>query len=299
MARLLAAGHEVTGAARGDEKAAQLRAAGAEAIVIDLFDRDAVIAATGGFDALVNLATHIPNSRDAAKSSAWVENDRIRNEISANIAAAAIRNEIGRIIQESIILPYVDSGDRWITEATVREPSPRLRSVEQAEANARDTAAASRTDHDGTIAVILRFGIFYAPDATHTHEQVDLARKGMAPVIGSADGFISSIHADDAAAAVAAALKAPSGAYNVVDDEPVTRRVFAETIAAAVHKKHSSFVLANMLKLAGDSRTGGMARSLRVSNELFKDATDWSPRHASATTGMPPVVEEILTGATP
>lgn len=292
VARLLAAGHEVTGAARSDEKAAQLRDAGADAAVIDLFDRDAVITATSGFVALVNLATHIPNSRDAAKASAWAENDRIRNEISANIAAAAIRNDIGRIIQESIILPYVESGDQWITEETERQPPPRLQSVERAEQNALGAAGS------GTVtAAILRFGMFYAPDATHTREQVGLARKGMAPVIGDANGYISSIHADDAAAAVVAALKAPTGAYNVVDDEPVTRRVFAETIATAVHKKHSSFMLANMLKLAGDGRTGGMTRSLRVSNELFKDATGWAPQHTSVTTGLPPVVEEILTVA--
>lgn len=288
VALLLAAGHEVTGVARNNEKAAALGEAGADAVLVDLFDVTAVTAVAAGHDVLINLATHIPPSRDAAKSSAWAENDRIRNEVSANIAAAARANSAGRVIQESIILPYADGGDDWIREDCERSPAPRVESVEHAENNV------SRATESGVTVVILRFGMFYAEDSAHTREQVDMARKGLAPVIGGPDGYISSIHADDAAGAVVAALKAPSGAYNVVDDDPVTRRVFAETISRAVHKKHSSFMFANMLRLAGESRTGGMARSLRVSNELFKDASGWTPRYESVTTGMPPVVEAIL-----
>lgn len=291
---LLAAGHEVTGIARSDDKAAALVEAGALAAKIDLFDVEAVTAAAVGHQVLINLATHIPPSRDAAKSSAWAENDRIRNEVSANIAEAARSNSAQRVIQESIILPYSDDGDHWIREDCDRSPAPRVESVDRAESNARG-AAKSEGGEPGVTVVILRFGMFYADDSAHTQEQVDLARKGLAPVIGGPDGYISSVHADDAATAVVAALKAPSGTYNVVDDDPVTRRDFAETLARAVHKKHSSFMLANMLRLVGENRTGGMARSLRVSNELFKDATGWTPQYESVVTGMPPVVEAILT----
>jgi nucleoside-diphosphate-sugar epimerase len=42
------------------------------------------------------------------------------------------------------------------------------------------------------------------------------------------------ISCDDAARAVVAALDAPAGAYNVVDDVPMTRREIDDAIAAAV-----------------------------------------------------------------
>lgn len=316
---LLEAGHEVTGAARGEAKAEILKSAGAQAVVVDLFDRDAVTRASAGHEVLVNLTTHIPPMREAAKSSAWTENDRIRNEVSANIAAAAATNGAGRIIQESIILPYADGGDKWITEDSPRDPPAKLASVERAEQNVWAAGSTGRIDPDGgsaggtrqdedphaigpsaprtdlaPVPVILRFGMFYAPDSSHTNEQVDLARKGLAPATGSRHGYVSPLHADDAASAVVAALNAPAGAYNVVDDDPVTRGVFAETLTRAVHRKHSTFMLGNMLRLMGDARTGGMTRSLRVSNELFKDATGWAPRYESVLAGLPPVVEEIL-----
>ncbi|MBI4897978.1 MAG: NAD(P)H-binding protein [Actinobacteria bacterium] len=287
---LLESGHDVTGAARSQAKAEILRAAGARATVVDLFDRDALTLASAGHDALINLATHIPPMREAAKSSAWAENDRIRSEVSANVAAAAVANGAGKIIQESIVVPYADNGDNWITEDSPRNPPEKLATVEQAEQNVFSASPVDRS----LVPVILRFGMFYAPDSTHTTEQVDLARKGLAPATGGRSGYVSCIHADDAAAAVVAALSAPAGAYNVVDDDPVTRATYAETLTRAVHRKHSTFMLGNMLRLMGDARTGGMTRSLRVSNELFKDATGWTPRFESVKVGLPVVVEEIL-----
>ena len=45
---------------------------------------------------------------------------------------------------------------------------------------------------------------------------------------------MSTISHDDAASAVAAALNIPSGIYNVVDDEPLTRRALYNAIAQAI-----------------------------------------------------------------
>jgi hypothetical protein len=38
-------------------------------------------------------------------------------------------------------------------------------------------------------------------------------------VLGRPEGYVSSIHVADGATAVAAALQAPAGTFNVVDDE--------------------------------------------------------------------------------
>jgi nucleoside-diphosphate-sugar epimerase len=47
---------------------------------------------------------------------------------------------------------------------------------------------------------------------------------------------VSSIHLADAAAAVVAALHGPIGTFNVVDDEPLTKREYAEALANAAGK---------------------------------------------------------------
>ena len=58
----------------------------------------------------------------------------------------------------------------------------------------------------GGSGVFLRFGMFYAPDAHHVIDQVAWARRGVSMEAGELDAYKSMIHADDAAAAVVAAL---------------------------------------------------------------------------------------------
>ena len=97
---LVAAGHSVTAAARGPEKAALLSSLGATPVIVDLFDPAAVRAAVAGHDAVVNLATHIPATSRAAMPGAWAENDRIRREVSRNLVDAALATGATRYVQK-------------------------------------------------------------------------------------------------------------------------------------------------------------------------------------------------------
>jgi nucleoside-diphosphate-sugar epimerase len=56
-------------------------------------------------------------------------------------------------------------------------------------------------------------------------------KRGWAPVFGASDAYFYSVSHDDAAAAVVAALDLPAGIYNVVDDEPLTRREYVDSLA--------------------------------------------------------------------
>ena len=67
-----------------------------------------------------------------------------------------------------------------------------------------------------------------------TRDLIAWVKKGRAPLPGSAGAYISSVSHDDAATALAAAIDLPSGTYNVVDDEPVTHRVFVDSLADAL-----------------------------------------------------------------
>ena len=86
--RLVAAGHEVRGAARSPEKADQLRAQGAEPVTVDLFDPASVRAAVDGCQGVVHMATNIPPLTKGWKGDAWATNDRLRREGTRVLADA-------------------------------------------------------------------------------------------------------------------------------------------------------------------------------------------------------------------
>lgn len=146
VARLVAAGHEVTGIARTPDRAERLRTLGATPVSVSLFDVDALRAAVNGHDAVVNLATKIPPVRSAARGSAWDENTRIREQGSKNLADAAIAAGAQVYVQESLAFLYDDHGAEWIdAESTPMSDSPFTAPVRAAEANtARDRGGRPR-----------------------------------------------------------------------------------------------------------------------------------------------------------
>lgn len=76
---------------------------------------------------------------------------------------------------------------------------------------------------------------------------------------------MSSTHVADASAAVAAALRAPAGRFNMVDDEPLTKREYAEALARAAGRAMWLRGPGQAGLLVGDRLTS-LTRSLRVSN---------------------------------
>jgi len=287
--RLIDAGHDVTGVARSAEKAAQLRRAGAEAAEIDLFDPAAVKAAVAGHETACNLATSVPPVARVAMPGAWAENDRIRTEVSANVVDALLANGGQRLVQEALAFVYRDGGDRLLDEDSPVEPPPFARAVLTAEAQVRRFTAA------GGHGVTLRFGNFYAPDSEQSTVAVRAARRGLYASGFGGDAYWPSIHADDAASAVVAALEVPAGTYNVVDDEPMRHRDDAAALAAAVGRRRLRVPPRGLARLGG-SKGSFFARSLRVSNHRFREATPWTPRYPSTREGWPAVVAAMGSG---
>lgn len=277
VAKLVGAGHDVTAVTRSAQKADAMRGIGATPVDVDLFDPASVTPAVAGHEVVMNLATHIPSPSRAALRSAWRENDRLRRDASRILVEAALVGGATRYVQESIAFMYPDSGDAWIDEDVPLDPIPFARTVLDAEAQAKRFEAAGRT------AVVLRLGQFYG-DGVHTDLQVSMARRGISTFLGPREGYLASIQLDDAGDAVVAALRAPSGTYNVTDDEPLTRAEASAALAAAVGRPRLRTPPAAVARL-----TGGMGkmllRSQRVSNRRFKEATGWAPAHPSARTG--------------
>ena len=280
-------GHAVTAVVRSPEKKSAVSRAGASPVSIGLFDRNALDAAVRRHDAVVNLATHVPSSSwKILRRSAWAENDRIRREASANLVDAAVAAGVSRFVQESFAPVYPDRRDQWIDEDVPIEPVSYNRSIRDAE------RAAARFTASGRSGVVLRFGGFYGPDAMQVTDMIRMVRRGWAPLPGPPASYISSVSHDDAASAVAAALIAVPGVYNVVDDEPVTHREYFDSLAAALGvapprlpPPWATVLLGGLGKL--------MARSQRISNLRFRSTTDWAPKYPSVRAGWPDAVEAV------
>ena len=275
---LVEAGHQVTALARTPERAAVLTDAGAEPVHVSIFDRSGLARVMEGHDAAVNLATAIPPMSRFMRRSAWRDNDRVRTEGSAAIVDAALDAGVGRVVQESVCMLYPDGGAEWIDESAPVDRYP------MALGNLAAEASATRFCEAGGTGIVLRFGWFYGPGATHSEQLLGLARRHVCVQMGRADGYVSSIHVADGGAAVPAALAAPAGAFNVVDDEPLTKRDYADALAAAAGRRPWLRAPGPAALLLRD-RSTSLTRSLRVSNEKLRGATGWSPAYPSAREG--------------
>jgi 2-alkyl-3-oxoalkanoate reductase len=284
---LLRMGNTVTAVARSSASHDALHRSDALPVAVDLFDSRALARVIAGHDVVINLATHIPRSGAALfLRGMWRENDRLRRVASAAIVDACIAADVARLIQESFAPVYPDNGERWIHEDVPLSPVRYNRTITDAE------ASATRFTQAGRIGIVLRFGSFYGPDAVQTRDLIAWVKKGWAPLPGPPEAYISSVAHDDAARAVAAAITLPSGAYNVVDDEAVSHRMFVDSLADALDVERPNLPpkwITPMLGSLGEM----LARSIRVSNAKLRSASTWRPEYPSVRDGWRAVLSEI------
>lgn len=283
---LVTNGLEVTAVSRSENKSRALSQQGAQPVSVDIFDANAVERAVKGHDVVINMATHIPPSSKVFFPGAFKENNRIRQYASKNLSQAAMKAGAERFIQESFAAAYPDCGDEWIEESVPLEPAKYVRTVLDAERAAFDFT------RGGGEGVVLRFSFFYGPDSDMSRDIVEFVRKGIAPLPGRPEAYMSSVWLDDAASAVAAALRVPAGAYNVTDDEPVSRRDAFNALAATIGVKSPKMLPAIVTKLAG-SVGDTLGRSHRLSNRKLREASGWRPTVSSIIDGWPNLVAAI------
>jgi nucleoside-diphosphate-sugar epimerase len=281
---LLAQGHHVRAVARSDDKATQLRELGAEPVAVDLFDGDAVKAAVDGREGVLHLATNVPPLRRIASKKGWATHNALRTTANELLIDAALTTGATRFVKESVTFSYPDSDDAWIDETT-----PPDESIAMLQPTLEGERMVERFTAGGGTGVVLRFGSFYGPTARMVDEAVRLARWRMSMLAGKPQGYVSSIHTDDIAGAAVAALDAPSGIYNIVEDAPATRREYLDEFSAAFGLPKLRPMPTWLVRLAGGSGAEAVIRSQRVSNRKFREATGWSPRYPSVREGWPAV----------
>lgn len=142
---LVAAGHEVAGMTRSPDKVEMLRELGAEPVVVDVYDREALTEAVVAFepDLVMHQLTDLPSNpaEIPAKGSA---NARVRTEGTRNLLAAAQAAGSPRFLAQSIA---------W------RLPGNAHDSVDEHERMVLDAGG-----------LVLRYGRFYGPGTYHPDE---------------------------------------------------------------------------------------------------------------------------------
>lgn len=269
VSALLASGHDVVGLVRSREAAQVVEGLGAAPCPGDLFDAEALVAGMRGCDVVANLATKVPVGRAALRPGSLREIDRLRYLGSRIVAESARRADVGRVVQQSLSFVYADHGDAWIDEDGLVDVSATTEPVIVAESRMAAFTAA------GGVGVSLRLGLVVGQDP-NSDWMLRRARMGRTFALGDPDSWVHIVHPDDVGSAVVHALRAPAGVFNV-GAEPVTRRDFADTFAAAAERLEPARFLPRWVQRLGSDKLEILTRSHRVSSARFSAATGWSP----------------------
>jgi len=289
--KLLAAGHEVTGMTRHEERVAAIREAGASAVVCDVFDAAALESALVEAvpEVVVHQLTSLPPRLDyKAKDDPLAATNRVRSEGTRNLFAAAKAAGARRLVAESVAFLYAPEGD-WVKDEEAPlfhgAPAPFGGAVEALADLERQVTGAS-----GIEGLVLRYGWLYGPGTYFDRDgsQTEEALKRRVPIVGKGTGTISFIHVDDAATATVAAIEhgAP-GVYNVADDEPAPMREWVPAFAEAVGAKPPRRVPVWLARLIAGSAAANSATQLRgASNAKAKRELGWQPSYSSWRQGF-------------
>jgi nucleoside-diphosphate-sugar epimerase len=288
--QLVAAGHEVTGTTRREERAAEIRAAGATAVRCNVFSVDDLDKALRQAEpeVVVNQLTNLPQKYNARKASFYETTDRLRREAGHNLLEAARASGARRFLAQSIAFLYAPEGE-WVKSEDARPfedaPGHFRQAVEALLGHEREVV--SCPDLEG---LVLRYGQFYGPGtyyAADGHFGREVARRRF-PVVGDGAGAFSFIHVEDAAGATVAALDhGRAGIYNVVDDEPAPLREWLPVYAEALGAKPPRRVPLWLAKLVAGAAVAENAVALRgASNAKAKRELEWQPRYPSWRQGF-------------
>jgi nucleoside-diphosphate-sugar epimerase len=200
--RLVKMGHQVAGTTRSADKAGAIRAMGAEPVVVDVFDAEALKRAVAAAkpDAVIHQLTDLaygptsPHYQESLKRNA-----RIRVEGTPNLAAAAKAAGVRRLIAQSIAFIYAQGPGARV------ETDP----MAPAEGALASTIPAVKALEDAVLAmpegIVLRYGYFYGPGTWSP----------------DGPGRRPCVNLDAAAQVAANALtRGEPGLYNIAEDDP-------------------------------------------------------------------------------
>jgi 2-alkyl-3-oxoalkanoate reductase len=294
---LVAAGHEVTATTRTSAKVQQLRALGAEPVVADGLDRDAMTKAVAAAmpDAIIHQMTALAGKADMRRFDRWfAATNELRTTGTDILLAAARDSGVRRFVAQSYTgWSNPRTGGSVKTETDGLDPNPQKWQRQTLAAIRHIEETVPATDVEG---IVLRYGNFYGPGASDA--MVALIRKRQFPIVGDGAGVWSWTHVDDAASAAVAALDHGSpGLYNVTDDDPAPVADWLPYLAEMVGAKPPMRVPRWLGRLlAGSVATQWMTEGRGSSNAKATRELDWQPRWSSWREGFRDGLDEAGRG---
>jgi 2-alkyl-3-oxoalkanoate reductase len=289
--RLVNEGHEVAALTRTPDKAKALRDAGAEPVVADVLDADALRTAVmeAKPDAVIHHLTDLPQRMTpGAIRAGMAATDRVRTAGTANLIEAAREAGARRIVAQSVAFAYAPGGAGLRDETDplfLDAPAPFNESV-----GAVAELERAVTNAQGLDGVVLRFGFWYGPGTAYASDGhlANEARRRRLPVVGDGSAVWSFVHVDDVAGATIAALDGGDpGIYNIVDDDPAPSREWTPAYAEAVGAKRPFRVPAFVVRMVAGRYAAYLATGLQgATNEKAKRELDWAPRWPSWRQGF-------------
>lgn len=276
-------GHDVIGLTRSSSKTGAITAAGAKAVVADVFDPDDIdkVVADVGPEVVVSLLTTLPK-RGPMRVKDFEPARKLWGTGAPNLLGAAQRAGVRRVLAESVIFAYgyPTTGPALIDESEPYPgPPPRggaamlaaLRGMEQ-----KVLASGEYTDTEG---IVLRYGAFYGPGVPHDEMFARMAKWRVALDMGGT-GIVSWVHIDDVAKATADALDHGRGGeiYNIVDDRPQSFNDYIRELAGKLGRPRQLRIPRMAVNLVAPYAVTAFGDTwLPLSNAKAKAELGWTP----------------------
>jgi nucleoside-diphosphate-sugar epimerase len=287
------AGHEVVGTTTSPQKLETLGALGAQPVVLDLLDAEAVGRAISEAepDVVVHEATALSGIGGNFRKfdETFAQTNRLRTEGTDNLLAAALAVGARKLVAQSYAgWTFAREGAAVKDEDAALDPAPA--------SNAKETIAAIRyleqrvVDAQQLDGIVLRYGGFYGPGTSFAEdgESLEAIRKRSFAIVGDGGGMASFIHIEDAARATFAAIeRGKRGIYNIVDDDPAPTSAwlpYAAKVAGAKPPRHVPYWLGKLF--AGEMLATMMVDGRGASNAKAKRELDWQPLYPSWREGF-------------
>lgn len=273
-------GHQVTGMTRAGIGEHRLRELGAGVSIADAFDADAVRDAIDAAapDVVIDQLTWLP--ADPADLIRSMPNDtRLHREGGGNLLAAAREAGVRRYMMQSRGF-YLDAREGELADENAALDK-------QAPGVVGDSARAIAEYEERVLAstpleaIVLRYGFFHGPGTWYAPDGAiaDQVRNRQSHIIGQGNAVWSFVHIDDAVAATVAALDAPPGVYNIVDDDPLPVATwlpaFARWVGAPQPPRTS---VDDALRSSGEEAVYYHTRLNGASNSRAKQLLGFAPR---------------------